>query len=169
DAEDNRDRRGRSFGYLCSIIACGRGDNGHATTHEVSHERRKAIELTLQPVVLHRHVLALDVAGFVEALAERGGKGRIGRPADDECDNSRCRLLPARRERPRRRAAEKRDELASLHLRGHSMTSSAMAISLSGIWRPSAFAVLRLMTSSYLVGACTGRSAGFSPLRMRST
>ena len=32
-----------------------------------------------------------------------------------------------------------------------------------------AFAVLRLMTSSYLVGACTGRSAGFSPLRMRST
>jgi hypothetical protein len=26
-----------------------------------------------------------------------------------------------------------------------------------------------LITSSYLVGACTGRSAGFSPLRMRST
>jgi hypothetical protein len=32
-----------------------------------------------------------------------------------------------------------------------------------------AFAVLRLMIVSYLVGACTGRSAGFSPLRMRST
>ena len=30
-------------------------------------------------------------------------------------------------------------------------------------------AALRLTTSSYLVGACTGRSAGFSPLRMRST
>ena len=28
-------------------------------------------------------------------------------------------------------------------------------------------AVLTLITSSYLVGACTGRSAGFSPLRMR--
>src|SRR5262249_59990737 len=28
--------------------------------------------------------------------------------------------------------------------------------------RPSAFAVLRLITSSYFVGACTGRSAGFS-------
>jgi hypothetical protein len=26
---------------------------------------------------------------------------------------------------------------------------------------PSALAVLRLITSSYLVGACTGRSAGF--------
>src|SRR5262249_3633401 len=30
---------------------------------------------------------------------------------------------------------------------------------------PSAFAVLRLITSSYLVGACTGRSAGLAPLR----
>src|SRR4249920_3387972 len=29
---------------------------------------------------------------------------------------------------------------------------------------PSALAVLRLMANSYLVGACTGRSAGFSPL-----
>ena len=27
---------------------------------------------------------------------------------------------------------------------------------------------LRLITKSYLVGACTGRSAGFSPLKIRS-
>src|SRR5262245_43638864 len=75
-------------------------------------------------------------------------------------------LLPARRERPRgRRAAEQRDELAA----SHSITSSARASRLSGTVRPSAFAVLRLITSSYFVGACTGRSAGFSPLRMRST
>src|SRR5215468_1044157 len=54
--------------------------------------------------------------------------------------------------------------------RGHySITSSARASSVGGASRPSAFAVLRLMTSSYFVGACTGRSAGFSPLRMRST
>src|SRR5215471_3136347 len=32
--------------------------------------------------------------------------------------------------------------------------------------RPSALAVLRLITVSYLVGACTGRSAGFSPLSL---
>src|SRR5262245_26034848 len=51
----------------------------------------------------------------------------------------------------------------------HSITSSARASSAGGTVRPSAFAVLRLMLSSYLVGACTGRSAGFSPLRMRST
>ena len=50
----------------------------------------------------------------------------------------------------------------------YSMTSSARASMTAGV-RPSALAVLRLITSSYLVGACTGRSAGFSPLRMRST
>src|SRR5262249_13951327 len=37
-----------------------------------------------------------------------------------------------------------------------------------GTVRPSALAVLRLRIVSYLVGACTGRSAAFSPRRMRS-
>ncbi len=51
----------------------------------------------------------------------------------------------------------------------YSITSSARASSDGGTVSPSALAVLRLTTSSYLVGACTGRSAGFSPLRIRST
>src|SRR5262245_3101965 len=51
----------------------------------------------------------------------------------------------------------------------YSITSSARASSIGGTSRPSALAVLRLMTSSYFVGACTGRSAGFSPFRIRST
>src|SRR5262245_48199728 len=77
------------------------------------------------------------------------------------------RLLRARRERPTCcRAAEERDEFAPLH---YSITSSARASTAGGTWRPSVLAVLRLMTSSYFVGACTGRSAGFSPLRMWST
>ena len=42
----------------------------------------------------------------------------------------------------------------------YSITSSAGATNLSGIWRSSAFAVSRLMTSSYLVGCTTGRSVG---------
>jgi hypothetical protein len=74
------------------------------------------------------------------------------------------RLLRAPRERPRRRrAAKKRDEIAPLH----SITSSAATSSLSGTVSPSAFTVFRLMTSSNFVGCMTGRSAGFSPLRMR--
>jgi len=51
----------------------------------------------------------------------------------------------------------------------YSITSSAAASSDCGMVRASAFAVFRLIVSSYLVGACTGRSAGFSPLRIRST
>ena len=51
----------------------------------------------------------------------------------------------------------------------HWITSSAPASSEGGTSRPSALAVLRLITNSNFVGACTGRSAGFSPLRMRST
>src|SRR5215831_12400974 len=61
-------------------------------------------------------------------------------------------------------AAEQRDQLAS---RDHSITSSASASSLSGIWRPSVFAVLRLMINSSFVSCWAGRSPGFSPLRMR--
>ena len=51
----------------------------------------------------------------------------------------------------------------------YSITSSARPSSDIGTVRPSAFAVFRLTSSSYFVGACTGRSAGFSPFRMRST
>ena len=50
----------------------------------------------------------------------------------------------------------------------HSITSLALASNVGGTLRPSALAVLRLITNSYLVGACTGISPGFSPLRMRS-
>ena len=78
---------------------------------------------------------------------------------------TRSRLLRTYRERPCCRAAEQRDELASLH----SITSSVRASSVAGMSRPSVFAVLRLTTSSYLVGACTGKSATLSPFRMRST
>jgi hypothetical protein len=49
-------------------------------------------------------------------------------------------LLRPRRERPRRcRAAKQSDELASLHLRGHSITSSASASSVGGTSSPSAY------------------------------
>jgi hypothetical protein len=51
----------------------------------------------------------------------------------------------------------------------HSITSSARASSVSGTVRPRVLAVFMLITSSYFVGACTGRFAGFSPFKMRST
>src|SRR5262249_53786294 len=120
----------------------------------------------LRPAELDDNALALDVAEIAQPRPQRfhlarsrgsGGEMQIPDPSNL------CRLC-ARRERPRRRrAANERDELASLH----SITSSAMASTPGGIVRPSAFAVLRLITSSNLVGCTTGRSAGFAPLRMR--
>ena len=73
------------------------------------------------------------------------------------------RLLRARRERPP--AAAPPSSVMNSR-RSHSITSSARASSVGGTSRPSAFAVLRLMTSSNLVDCTTGRSAGFSPLRI---
>src|SRR5271165_4764559 len=52
-----------------------------------------------------------------------------------------------------------RDELPASHW----IISSAVANNVSGMVRPSAFAVLRLITRSNLVGCMTGRSDGFSP------
>src|SRR5215471_10071587 len=91
-------------------------------------------------------------------------------PVDEKSDHRHRFLLCPRHERPNcRRAAEQRYERAPLHLRGHSITSSAPARSIFGITRPRAFAVLRLITSSNFIGACTGRSAGLAPRRMRLT
>jgi hypothetical protein len=51
----------------------------------------------------------------------------------------------------------------------HRITSVAWKRNVGGIVRPRASAVLRLMTSSNVVGCSTGRSAGWAPLRILST
>ena len=51
----------------------------------------------------------------------------------------------------------------------HSMILSARIRIVGGTVKFEALAVLRLTTSSNLVGCSTGMSAGFAPLRMRST
>src|SRR5262245_65384494 len=127
----------------------------------------QSIVLAFRPAIFNLQVLALDIAYLFQSLAERAQTDRVHftRCVAEEPDH-RHRLLRPRGERPRGcRAAEKRDELATLH----SITSSARASRVGGTVRPSALTVLRLMTSSNLVGACTGRSAGFAPRRMRST
>ena len=52
---------------------------------------------------------------------------------------------------------------ASQQSKPYSITSPALASTDAGRSRPSDLAVFRLTTSSYLVGVCTGRSAGFAP------
>jgi transposase len=53
--------------------------------------------------------------------------------------------------------------------KSYSITSSARSRNDSGTVRPSALAVVRLMTSSNLVGCSTGISADFAPRRILST
>src|SRR5262249_21702667 len=124
---------------------------------------------SLRPAILDRNIAALSPAKLTQSLHKSSSPGTPDRSfrAQEADGRQLARLLRARRQRPSdRRAAEQRDELAASH---HSITSAARASNVAGTSRPSTLAVLRLMTSSYLVGACTGRSAGFSPLRMRST
>src|SRR5215471_4300735 len=74
------------------------------------------IVLTVEPVVLHSHVLAFEITRFfTEPFKKRGGLalGRTGRHTADKAAYRHSRLLRPRRARPcGRRAAEKRDELA---------------------------------------------------------
>jgi hypothetical protein len=51
----------------------------------------------------------------------------------------------------------------------YSITSSAVICMITGTVRPSALAVLRLITNWNFVGCSMGRSAGFAPFRILST
>src|SRR5262249_29688465 len=129
------------------------------------------VGVVLAPAGVDQYIVAHTPAQFLQALVEHRKSVLafwiVRSPVHEHAAAPHpVGLLRPRRERPRCRAAEPRDEVATA---AHSITSSARASSDGGTVRPSAFAVLRLIVRSYLVGACTGRSAGFSPLRMRST
>src|SRR5262252_6226146 len=113
-------------------------------------------------------ILTFEIARLIKSLAKRGKVGGRfrRRPRAQEPDDQCRRLLRMRRERPRRRAAEQRDEMAA---GAHSITSSARASKIRDRSRPSALAALRLITNSNLVPCWTGKSAGFAPLRILST
>src|SRR5262249_17833828 len=87
-------------------------------SNQIIHQRRYSVDLILGPAVFDRCVAALDVAGFAQALVECAyiALPTVGRFAAEEPDH-RDGLLRTRCERPRGcRAAEKRDELATLYV-----------------------------------------------------
>src|SRR5262249_27507679 len=169
--EDDRDCRGCRLGGERHGRRPNRSDHPDGAARQLGRQSRQAIEIVLAPPVDDREIVAFHVAVILEAPAKSLQTvaqkliGGVRRPAVQESDHWHRGLLCTRPERPRRRAAEAYKERAP----PHSITSSARASSVVGISRPMALAVLRLNTSSYRVGAWTGRSAGFSPLRMRST
>src|SRR5262249_53138733 len=132
---------------------------------EVVRQLGKSLVAPLSVAVLEANVLTLDISEIIESLS----KGVDGWPGLDRQDTDRdyfpSRLLRTCAERPSSRTADQSDELAALH----SITCSAPTSRTLGITRPSALAVPSLITSSNFVGACTGRSAGSAPRRMRLT
>src|SRR5262245_25674595 len=122
--------------------------------------------ISFGPTIFDEDIFAFMIPGLAQALMKslQETNESLSWCAVQESDNRDCRWLRPRCHRPRsRRAAEQRDELAALH----SITSSARTRIDVGTSRPSALAVLRLMISSTLVACWTGKSAGFSPLRIR--
>jgi hypothetical protein len=95
----------------------------------------------------------------VSKRGDRPGRGRqLCGPSRDLPAQLCCKNLDAGA-----RAQSRREHVAV----SHRSPIEARARSDIKIVRPSAFAVLRLMASSTLVDCCTGKSAGFSPLKMR--
>ena len=66
----------------------------------------------------------------------------------------------------RPKTCTKPDPCSAAKKHPYSITSSASASSFAGNSSPSAFAALRLSTNRNCVGRCTGRSAGFAPLKI---
>src|SRR5215472_17487056 len=130
-----------------------------------------ALHIAPGPAGIDLHIAAIGPAQLFQALLERCDAGFClwiihGEWYEHAYSPHALGRLRARRDRPRRRAADQRDELAPPD---HSITSSARAMSVGGTSRPSALAVVRLMTRSNLVGCSIGRSAGLVPRRILST
>ena len=119
------------------------------------------------PPVFDHHIAPLDKPCCFKAGTKCRHKvgSAFGRLLMQKSDDRHRVLLRARRARQCRSARQSFDELPA----SHSIILSAVARRVSRTLKPSALAVLRLMTSSNLVGSRTGRSAGRSPLRMRPT
>ena len=50
--------------------AADRDDHGDLSANQIGRQRRQPIDLILGPAVFDRHVLALDIAGLLQALAK---------------------------------------------------------------------------------------------------
>ena len=145
------------------LVAAGRARQHHAEQPEVMHPLQQGRRDPPR---------ALDLVGrgsnFRPKLA--GACDRIGAgldvhappPSHASCDPTPRRCQPSLAQGMPCKGDDQPPGIQSI-------TASARVSSVTGTARFRAAAVFRLMTSSNLVGACTGKSAGFAPLRMRST
>jgi hypothetical protein len=89
-----------------------RGDHRHATANQLRGQRREFPILIARPQ-LDRNVATFDVAGFAQAIMERGRP--FGARAIEDTDHRHRRLLRPRRERPRGSRGAKQYKFAPFH------------------------------------------------------
>ena len=69
-AADKHDRYGRGGCPGCAHGNICAEDYGHVPLHQIRGECRKPIELVLRPAEFDRYVVAIDLSGFLQAIAE---------------------------------------------------------------------------------------------------
>jgi hypothetical protein len=81
--ENNRNRGCRGFGCDCRSGAAKRGDHLDSVPHQIGRQGRQALVAKIREVIVDRHILVLDIAGFPQALQEGGFIGSLlsGAPA----------------------------------------------------------------------------------------
>src|SRR5262249_10659274 len=122
--KDDRDRRSCRLGGQARSKAAD-CNHSYAALDQVCKKSRQPLKFTIGPTILASKIAPLSIPRISQAPPECGYVGSVRRGAADKSDQWHRRLLRPCPERPCRRAAEQRDELAPLHLRGHSITSSA--------------------------------------------
>src|SRR5262245_24175797 len=157
----------RRGGLLCREHGVGTPSKNdvYVEADEIVRELGKSLLAPLIVTVLEANVLTLEIPDIIESSSECiDGRPGLGRQ-DTDRDYFPSRPPRIGRQRPRSRTADQSNELAAVH----SITCSAPTSSALGIKIPSACAVLTFITSSNLVGGCTGRSAGSATRRMSIT
>src|SRR5262249_41940507 len=146
--------------------------NVHFELNKLGREGGEPFSVVAVESALYEDVLALDVPQLPHPLEESlpgdPAPRAVRRRASEKAYpvDFRGQLRPGGERRGEEASGQRAEEGPAS---GHWMTSSARANSDCGIVRPSALAVLRLITSSNFVGCSTGRSAGLAPLRILST
>jgi len=178
------------------LVAKPRGKVRRSDDVREEHRRERAVDVDVvralagdelldppERLVAHhvRQVVgSLQKSGGQRAAAAKRGSAH-GRTARQDRSMGRIKALLTERpfsaapSRPFLPPVQRRSEQAAgprvekCPARHHWITSSARWSTDCGIVNPRALAVLRLITSSNLVGCSTGRSAGLAPLRILST
>src|SRR5262245_42334347 len=167
---DDGDRLGGVLGCRRRLRPRRCDDEVHLEPDQLGRQVGQPVDPTFRISIVDDNILALNPPELAQPLPKCVEQGRPigrGRQTKKTYPGQPSHLLsPGSARRGEETASQNPEERPPVH---YSITWSARWSSAGGIVRPSAFAVLRLMTSSNVAGSWTGRSAGLAPLIIRST